>query len=101
MVEATHVAALHAVDTSAWEAVAAWDSATLCVDDAEGWATLSEGGGVALERVLRVEVETSTTLASTREDAKGFAQKITLLEDELVTERRAREVCKMEHREQF
>jgi hypothetical protein len=99
-VEATHVAALHVVDTSSWEVVAAWDSATLCVDDAGRWATLSEGG-VALERVLRVEVETSTTLASTREDAKGFAQKITLLEDELVTERRAREVCKMEHREQF
>jgi hypothetical protein len=35
-------------------------------------------------------------LASAHEDAKGFVQKIVLLEDKLAAERYAREVSKME-----
>jgi hypothetical protein len=54
-----------------------------------------------LERVSRVLTETATTLVSTREDAEGFARKIALLEDELVVERRAREVPERDYREQF
>jgi hypothetical protein len=41
------------------------------------------------------------TLASAHEDAKGFVQKIVLLEDKLAADRYAREVSKMERREQF
>jgi hypothetical protein len=37
----------------------------------EDWATLAERK--AQERVSRVEVENSTTLASAREDAEGLA----------------------------
>jgi hypothetical protein len=40
----------------------------------------------ALERLSRVEAENTTALASTREDAEGFVQKIALLEDELAME---------------
>jgi hypothetical protein len=73
-----------------------WDSVTLYVKDQ---AALAERE--ALERVSRAKVENTTTLASTREDAKGLAWKIALLEDELAVEGRAQEVSKWEHREQF
>jgi hypothetical protein len=56
--------------------------------DAEDRATLAERG--ALERVSRVEVLNAVALASTREDAEGLVQKITLLEGELTEERWAR-----------
>jgi hypothetical protein len=36
-----------------------------------------------------MEVENATVLASAHEDAEGFVRKITLLERELATERRA------------
>jgi hypothetical protein len=62
----------------------AQDSATLCVKDVEDWATLAEI--MALEWVLRTEAENAVVLASTRDDAEGFAYKITLLENELATE---------------
>jgi hypothetical protein len=45
----------------------AWDSAALRVKDARDRATLV--GREALERVSRVEVENTTTLASAHEDA--------------------------------
>jgi hypothetical protein len=51
----------------------------------------------ALERVSRVEAENTTTLASAREDVECLARKITLLEDELAAEHRAREVSEREH----
>jgi hypothetical protein len=55
----------------------------------------------ALERVSRAEAKNSMTLAYAHEDAKVFARKVTLLEDELTAERRAQEVSKREHQEQF
>jgi hypothetical protein len=55
----------------------------------------------ALQRVSRVEAENAAALASSHEDAKGFAHKIALLEDKLVMERQAQEVSEREHREQF
>jgi hypothetical protein len=36
-----------------------------------------------------------------REDAKAHAQKVTLLEDELVAERRAHEMSESKHRAHF
>jgi hypothetical protein len=47
-------------------------------------ATLAER--VALERVSRAKAENAAALASAREDAEGFVQRITLPEDELVAE---------------
>jgi hypothetical protein len=55
----------------ATEAAAVWDSAALRVEEVEGRATLAERE--VLQRVLRVEVETTVALASAREDAEGFA----------------------------
>jgi hypothetical protein len=55
----------------------------------------------ALERVSRVEAENSTSLSSARADSEGLAQKIVLLEDELVGERRAWEASKRKHQEHF
>jgi hypothetical protein len=43
--------------------------------------------GVALERISRAKAENVAALASTREDAESFVRKITLLEDELTSER--------------
>jgi hypothetical protein len=79
-----------AAETSTYEAAVARDSAALRVMDAEDQATL-------VERVSRVEVENVAALASTREDAEGFVQKITLLEGELAVERQAREASEGEH----
>jgi hypothetical protein len=95
--EAARAAAMLAADTSTREALAARDSVTLCVKDVEERATLAERE--TLERVLRVEAEKATALASTHEDAEGLARKITLLKDELAVEHRAREVSKREHHE--
>jgi hypothetical protein len=75
-VEAACAMAMLAVDTSAREAVAVQDSATLCVKDAVNRATL-------VERVSRAEVENATALASAHKDVEGFARKTTILEDEL------------------
>jgi hypothetical protein len=94
--EAAHVTTILTVETSAQEATAAWDSVALCVKDVENRATLEERE--ALERVSRAKVENAMALASTREDVEGFVQKITLLEDDLVAERQAREVSKRERR---
>jgi hypothetical protein len=74
-----------AAKVSAQEAVAAWDSATLHVKDAEDQAGLAEKE--ALERVSRVEAENTMLLASACEDAEGLAPKVALLEDELAAER--------------
>jgi hypothetical protein len=63
-----------ATETSARQAAAAWDSAALME-------------GVALERISRAKAENVAALASTREDAESFVRKITLLEDELTSER--------------
>jgi hypothetical protein len=69
--EAAHVAVVLATEASTREAAAVWDSAALRVEEVEGWATLAERE--VLQRVLRVEVETTVALASAREDAEGFA----------------------------
>jgi hypothetical protein len=50
-----------------------------------------------LERVSRVEAETTAVLASSRKNAEGFSRMIALLEDEIVVEHRAREVSEREH----
>jgi hypothetical protein len=97
--EAACAAAMLVVETSAREATAARDSATLHVKDADDRATLVERE--ALERLSRVEAENATTLASTREDAEGFARKVTLLEDKLAVERRAPKVSERECQERF
>jgi hypothetical protein len=97
--EAAHVTTILTAETSTQEATAAWDNIALCVKDVENRATLEERE--ALERVSRAKVENAMALASTREDVEGFVQKITLLEDDLVAERQAREVSKREHRGQF
>jgi hypothetical protein len=51
---------------------------------------------VALERVSRAEPENVPVLSSAREDAEGFVQKITHLEDELAVERHAWEMSERE-----
>jgi hypothetical protein len=86
-------------ETSSQEAIAARDSATLRVKDAGDRAALVERE--ALQRVWRVEAENPMMLASGHDDAKGVAQKITLLEDELAAERRSWEVSERERREKF
>jgi hypothetical protein len=86
-------------ETSAREAVAAWDGTTLCIKDVEDRAALAERE--ALERVSQAEVENSAALASIHEDAAGLAQKIALLENNLVRERRAQEMSEREHRACF
>jgi hypothetical protein len=84
----SYIAVELATEASAQDATTTWYLAALRVMDAEDRATLAERG--ALERVSRVEVLNAVALASTREDAEGLVQKITLLEGELTEERWAR-----------
>jgi hypothetical protein len=96
-VEVTCDVAMLTAEASAREAVEAWDSTAIHVKDVEDRATLAERE--ALERVSRAKVENAMALASSCEDAKGLAQKIALLEDELAAECRAWEVSEREHQE--
>jgi hypothetical protein len=73
-VEATCVMAMLVAETSAQDAAAARDSATLHVNDAEDWVALVER-----EALERVEAENAVALASAREDVECFARKIALL----------------------
>jgi hypothetical protein len=83
--EASRVTMVLAVETSAQEAIAEWDSIALHVKDAEDQAALEERE--AWERVSRVEAENTTALASTDEDAEGLVRRIALLEGGLVEAR--------------
>jgi hypothetical protein len=97
--ETARVTAMLAAETFACEAAAAWVSTTLRVKDVKDMAAMAERE--ALEWVSRAEAENAMALASTREDAEGFAHKIVLLEDTLTVEHQAREVSKRESREQL
>jgi hypothetical protein len=98
-VEVTRAVVMLTAETAVWEAVAALDSAALRVKDAENRAALAERE--ALERVSRVEAESTAVLASAHEDAEGFVWKMTLLEDELEAEHHAREVFERERQARF
>jgi hypothetical protein len=82
--EATCATTVLAAETFAWEAATVHDSVTHHVKDTEDRASIVERE--ALERVSRAEAENTTALASAREDAEGLAQKVALLQDELVAE---------------
>jgi hypothetical protein len=90
-VEATRVMAILAAETSAQEATTTCDSTTIHVKEVEDWATLVERE--VWERVLRVEVENATLLASAREDVESLVRKVALLKGELAEVPRAREVA--------
>jgi hypothetical protein len=96
--EATCAVAMLVAEASAREAIAARDSATLHVKDAEDRAALVERE--AQEMVSREEVGNATVLAFAHEDAEGLARKFALLEDEFATEDWAREVSEREWRGQ-
>jgi hypothetical protein len=97
--EVARAAVMLTAETSSREAIAARDSAALRVKDVGDRAALVERE--ALQREWRVEAENPMMLASGHDDAKGLAQKITLLEDELAAERRSWEVSERERREKF
>jgi hypothetical protein len=98
-VEASHVAAMLATETSAWEAAMAWDSTNLRIKGAKDWAALAERD--AQERVSLAEVENSIALSSARADTEDLLRKLILLEDKLAEECRVRETSEREHREYF
>jgi hypothetical protein len=83
--EATCVAVVPTVETSAQEADAALDSTTLCVKDVEDWAIIAERE--AGERVSRSEAENAAALAFAHENAEALVRKITLLEGKRAEER--------------
>jgi hypothetical protein len=85
--EVAHVMVVLAAETSAREAVAAWDTAAILVKDAEDQAALVEK--VARERVSRVEAESVAMLPSAHEEAEGLVWKIILLKGELKEASRA------------
>jgi hypothetical protein len=73
--EATYVALVLAIETSAQEVAVARDSVIARVKDVEDRATLTEKE--ARERVSGVEVESVATLPSTREGTESLVRKIT------------------------
>jgi hypothetical protein len=81
-VEPAHAATVGTAEASAQEAVVIWDSVVTLIRVAEDWAALAE-------RVSRFEVESAVVLASVRDEAEGFTQRIALLEDELAEVRQA------------
>jgi hypothetical protein len=83
-------------ESSAWEATAACNGATLRIREAEDWVAMAEWE--ASERESRAEAEHLAALASARADAEGLARRIALLEGELAMERRAQETSEREHR---
>jgi hypothetical protein len=89
--EATCITAVLAAETSTQEAAMTWDSATICINNAEDLAALAEME--AQERVLRVEAENVVVLASAREGEEGLVRKIVVLEGELAVARQAQEVA--------
>jgi hypothetical protein len=91
-----HITMVLATETSSHEAAVTWDSAAIHVKDIEDRAALAERE--AQERVLRVEAENTTVLASAHEDAEDLVQKIALLEGDLVEPRRAREMAEKKSR---
>jgi hypothetical protein len=62
------------------------------VKEAKDWAVLADWE--AWERLLRMEVESVTSLASAREEVEGLARRITLLKGELAEAHWAREMVK-------
>jgi hypothetical protein len=63
----------------------------LLVRDAEDRATLAEKE--ARERVVSMEAESATVLASAHEETEGFTQRIALLKGELANARQAQDVA--------
>jgi hypothetical protein len=90
-----HAAAVLATKASIREAIAAHDGATLHIREMEDRVTVAEWE--ASERESRVEAEHSAALASAHADTEGLAQRITLLEGELVEECQAWEMSEREH----
>jgi hypothetical protein len=82
--------------TSAQEAAATRDSASIRIEDAEDRAALVKME--ARERVSRVEVENAMALASACEDVEGLVRKIALLVGEHAEVHRAQEVAEEKSR---
>jgi hypothetical protein len=87
--EATRAEVVHATAASAQEVTEVWERATTLIKEVEAHATLAES--VDRERVSKAEAKSSASLASTREDANGFARKVALLEGELADASKARD----------
>jgi hypothetical protein len=96
---ATHATAVLDAETSAREAVTAWDSANLHIKGAEDRAALVERE--ELHRLSQVEAKNFTVLSSAPTDTEDLVWKVIMLKDELVVEHRARETSEREHRVHF
>jgi hypothetical protein len=83
---------VHVVEASAREAALAQESIVAVVRDAEDWASLSKRE--ARERVLRVEAESTTALASAHGEVEDLAQRVALLEGELAEARQSQDTTK-------
>jgi hypothetical protein len=88
--KAAHAMVVRVVGAFAQEAMAVRESAATLVRDAEDWATLAEKG--ARERLVSMEAECATVLASAREETEGFTRRIGLLKGKLADARQAQDV---------
>jgi hypothetical protein len=86
-----HVAVDRVVETSAQEVAMAWDSTVTLIRDGEDQAALAERE--VWERVLKVEMESVTMLASAHREAEGLVWMIALLKGELTEAHRAWELA--------
>jgi hypothetical protein len=84
---------MRTVEVSAQEAIEARESIMALIRDAKARAALAERE--AQERVTRLEVDSTVALDSTREKAEGFAQRIALLEGELLEAQWAQDVAEV------
>jgi hypothetical protein len=81
-VEAARVTVELAVEASTQKATAARECTATLARDVKDRGALAERE--AWERVLKVEAESATTLASAREEAEGHVRRIALLKGDLV-----------------
>jgi hypothetical protein len=89
--EAARVTTVCTTEAFTQEAVAAWETITAIVRDAEAWDAMAERE--ARKRVLRLEAESIMVLASTHEEPEGFGRRVALLEGELAKAHRAQDAA--------
>jgi hypothetical protein len=79
------------------EATPAWERPTVFIPEVETRSTLAERE--ARESVLNVEAESTTALAFAREEAEGYARRVSFLEGELTDACQARDTTEVSFRD--
>jgi hypothetical protein len=92
-VEVACAVAVHVTMAFVQEAASAWERPAVFIPEVETRSTLAERE--ARESVLNVEAESTTALAFAREEAEGYARRVSFLEGELTDVCQARDTTEV------